>query len=56
MKDQVAIIGVGCTKFGDQFDQSYEDLVFDAAQAAYGAAKTAVATILRRGLMGRPLR
>jgi len=35
MKDQVAIIGVGCTKFGDQFDQSYEDLVFDAAQAAF---------------------
>lgn len=35
MKDQVAIIGVGCTKFGDQFDQSYEDLVVDAAEAAF---------------------
>ena len=38
MKDQVAIIGVGCTKFGDQFDQSYEDLVVDAAHAAFADA------------------
>src|ERR1700730_13367262 len=39
MKDQVAIIGVGCTKFGDQFDLSYEDLVVDAAHAAFADAR-----------------
>jgi acetyl-CoA C-acetyltransferase len=27
MKDEVAIIGVGCTKFGDLFETSYEDMV-----------------------------
>ena len=31
MKDKVAIIGVGCTKFGDLFEQSYEDMVVDMA-------------------------
>lgn len=35
MKDKVAIIGVGCTKFGDLFEQSYEDMVVDAAHAAF---------------------
>jgi acetyl-CoA C-acetyltransferase len=35
MKDQVAIIGVGCTKFGDRFDKSYEQLICDAAFGAY---------------------
>jgi len=38
MKDQVTVIGVGCTKFGDNFDQSYEDLVVEAAQAAFADA------------------
>lgn len=35
MKDQVAVIGVGCTKFGDLFEKSYEDLICDAAFEAY---------------------
>jgi acetyl-CoA C-acetyltransferase len=39
MKDRVAVIGVGCTKFGDLFDKSYEDLICDAAFAAYDDAK-----------------
>ncbi len=39
LKDQVAIIGVGCTKFGDQFDQSYEDLAVDAANEAFEDAR-----------------
>src|SRR5258707_13360599 len=38
MKDKVAIIGVGCTKFGDLFEQSYEDMVLDAANAAFADA------------------
>ncbi len=38
MKDKVAIIGVGCTRFGDQFDLGYEDMVLDAANAALADA------------------
>jgi acetyl-CoA C-acetyltransferase len=38
MKDKVAIVGAGCTKFGDLFDQSYEDIVLEAAQAALADA------------------
>ncbi len=35
MRDAVAVIGVGCTKFGDLFDKSYEELICDAAFEAY---------------------
>jgi len=38
LKDQVAVIGVGCTKFGDNFDQSYEDMVVEASFAAFADA------------------
>jgi len=38
MKDQVAIVGVGCTKFGERYERSYEDLICDAAFAAYADA------------------
>src|SRR5579872_7025058 len=39
MRDQVAIIGVGCTKFGDRFEESYEDLAVEAAHAAFADAR-----------------
>ena len=39
MKDQVAVVGVGCTKFGDMFEHGYEDLICEAAFAAYADAK-----------------
>lgn len=38
MKDRVAVIGVGCTKFGELFERGYEDLICDAAFAAYADA------------------
>ena len=34
IKDKVAIIGMGCTKFGERFDASREDLVLEAIQEA----------------------
>jgi acetyl-CoA C-acetyltransferase len=34
MREQVAVIGVGCTKFGEHFDRGFEDL---AAEAAFDA-------------------
>ena len=30
IKDKVAIIGVGCTKFGERWDKGAEDLIVDA--------------------------
>jgi len=39
MKDQVAVIGVGCTNFGDLFELGYEDLICEAAFAAYADAR-----------------
>ena len=39
MKDQVAVIGVGCTNFGDLFEHGYEDLICEAAFQAYADAK-----------------
>ena len=38
IKDQVAIIGVGCTKFGENFDRSFSDMVIDAVYDAYADA------------------
>jgi acetyl-CoA C-acetyltransferase len=34
LRDQVAVIGVGCTKFGDNVDQSLSDMMVDAAEQA----------------------
>ena len=39
LKDQVAVIGVGCIKFGDNFDQGYEEMAVEAAFAAFNDAK-----------------
>ena len=35
IKDKVAIVGMGCTKFGEIWDKSFYDLVVDAC---YGNA------------------
>ncbi len=41
IKDQVAIIGVGCTRFAEHWDKSLDDLIVDAALAAYDSAGVA---------------
>ena len=38
IKDQVAIIGMGCTNFGEHWDKSVDDMLIDAAQEAYASA------------------
>lgn len=38
IKDRVAIIGMGCTKFGEHWDKGPEDLLVDAAYEAYSSA------------------
>ncbi len=34
LKDKIAVIGMGCTKFGEMWDDSADDLVIDAVQGA----------------------
>ncbi len=38
IKDRVAVIGMGCTKFGEHWDKSVEDLMVEAAYEAYADA------------------
>ncbi|MFC2060421.1 acetyl-CoA acetyltransferase [Chloroflexota bacterium] len=35
ISDRVAIIGMGCTKFGENWDMSIDDMIIDAAYEAY---------------------
>jgi acetyl-CoA C-acetyltransferase len=35
IKNRVAIIGAGCTKFGENYEMTYEDMVIDATYEAY---------------------
>ena len=38
IRDRVAIIGMGCTKFGERWDTSSTDLMVEAAYEAFGDA------------------
>jgi acetyl-CoA C-acetyltransferase len=37
IKDRVAIVGMGCTPFGEHWDKSSDDLVIDSTQEAFGS-------------------
>jgi acetyl-CoA C-acetyltransferase len=38
IKDRVAIVGMGCTSFGERFDTGLDDLLVDASEQAFTAA------------------
>ena len=38
IRDRVAIVGMGCTAFGERWDKSASDLLIDAASDAYASA------------------
>jgi acetyl-CoA C-acetyltransferase len=38
IKDQVAIVGMGCTSFGERFDTGLDDLIIDASNQAFTGA------------------
>jgi acetyl-CoA C-acetyltransferase len=38
IKDRVAIVGMGCTAFGERWDKGADDLLVEAAQEAYHSA------------------
>ena len=35
IRDKVAVIGAGCSKFGENYDKSAEDMIVEAALDAY---------------------
>ena len=35
IRDQVAIVGMGCTTFGEHWDRSTDDLLIDASSDAW---------------------
>lgn len=35
IRDKVAIVGMGCTRFGERWDMGVEDLLVEAAYEAY---------------------
>ena len=48
--DRVAIIGMGCTNFGEHWDKSVEDLLVEAATSALNSAKPPLPTLTPRAL------
>ena len=38
IKDRVAIVGMGCTSFGEHWNRSLDDLLVEAAESAYASA------------------
>lgn len=45
IRDRVAIIGMGCTRFGERWDQGVDDLLTDAVGDALGSAGVSLADI-----------
>src|SRR5215210_8534635 len=38
IRDRVAIVGMGCTNFGEHWDKSTDDLLIDSSQQALASA------------------
>ncbi len=38
IRDRVAIVGMGCTRFGERWDKGFDDLVIEAAQDTFASA------------------
>ncbi|WP_322749444.1 MULTISPECIES: acetyl-CoA acetyltransferase [unclassified Frankia] len=38
IRDKVAIVGMGCTSFGERWESSVDDLLIESSQAAYASA------------------
>jgi acetyl-CoA C-acetyltransferase len=38
IRDRVAVVGMGCTKFGEHWDKSVDDLLIESANAASQSA------------------
>ena len=38
IKDQVAIVGMGCTKFGEHWDKGVDDMLIESTDEAFAPA------------------
>src|SRR6516165_5287462 len=38
IRDRVAIVGMGCTRFGEHWDKGIDDLIVDAAEETFASA------------------
>ncbi|HMD47128.1 MAG TPA: acetyl-CoA acetyltransferase, partial [Acidimicrobiales bacterium] len=38
IRDRVAIVGMGCTRFAEHWDKSLDDLIVEASQATFASA------------------
>ncbi len=54
IKDRVAVVGMGCTRFGELWDKSIEDLVVDACYEAFEDAGMEPKDILPRWSEANP--
>src|SRR5207249_5332541 len=45
IKDRVAIVGMGCTPFGEHWDKSADNLLIDAANEAFASAGVTKETV-----------
>ena len=45
IRDRVAIVGMGCTEFGEHWDRSTDDLLIDASQSALTSAGMDLAAV-----------
>ena len=45
IRDRVAIVGMGCTNFGEHWDKSTDDLLIESSQAAIESAGFALADV-----------
>ena len=45
IKDQVAIVGMGCTPFAEHWDKGLDDLIVDAVQDCFASTRATKADI-----------
>ena len=53
IKDRVAIVGMGCTPFGEHWDKDVDDLIVDASLEAFSSAGSAVRLAPMPGIPAR---
>jgi len=51
IRDRVAIVGMGCTTFGEHWDRSVSDLLVDSSQEALNSANVPIARGLPASMM-----
>ena len=53
IKDKVAIVGMGCTRFGERWESSAADLLVDATEECFASTPRSARTTWMRTGWGR---